>query len=85
MIKRLPELLFRYRARNWPETLTFNEAEYWKAMCLKRITQSDGGGNITLTEFTAQIALLRETYKTDECAKRIMDDLEHWCNNLLKF
>jgi exodeoxyribonuclease I len=83
--KRLPELLFRYRARNWPETLTFNEAEYWKAMCLKRITQSDGGGNITLTEFTAQIALLRETYKTDECAKRIMDDLEHWCNNLLKF
>ena len=81
--KRLPELLFRYRARNWPETLESVEVERWKLLRLQRLTQANGGGNITFDEFSAQIALFRETYKADEKAKRILNELEAWGSNLM--
>ncbi len=81
--QRLPELLFRYRARNWPETLTPIEMEHWEQMRLLRLTQGDGGGSITFAEFSAQIVLLREAHKTDENAERILDELEGWGKDLL--
>ncbi|MBS0496963.1 MAG: exodeoxyribonuclease I [Gammaproteobacteria bacterium] len=76
--RRLPELLFRYRARNWPETLTPVERERWEQMRLQRLMQGNGGGSMTLNELTAKITLLRETYKTDENARKILDALEAW-------
>ena len=76
--QRLPELLFRYRARNWPETLTQTEAQRWEQMRLQRLTQGDGGGSIIFAEFAAQIALLRETLKADENARQILDALDMW-------
>lgn len=81
--KRLPELLFRYRARNWPEMLTQTEGRRWQQMCLQRLTQDNGSGNITFSEFSTQIALLRDASKTDENARRILDELEAWGKNLL--
>ena len=79
--QRLPELLFRYRARNWPETLKPEEMERWEQMRLQRLTQSDG--NMTFAEFSALIAVLREAYKTDESARQILDELEVWGKDLL--
>ena len=35
--KRLPEMLFRYRARNWPETLNKEEVKKWKFFCHEKI------------------------------------------------
>ena len=81
--RRLPELLFRYRARNWPETLTPAEMERWERMRLQRLTQGDGGGSMTLNELAVKITSLRETYKTDEDAGRILDALEAWGRTLL--
>ncbi|PSJ16607.1 exodeoxyribonuclease I [Nitrosomonas supralitoralis] len=75
---RMPELLFRYRARNWPETLTQVESERWEQIRRQRFTQGNGGRSITLTEFLTQIALLREMYKADENTERILDELEAW-------
>ncbi|SFE63963.1 exodeoxyribonuclease I [Nitrosomonas sp. Nm166] len=77
---RLPDLLFRYRARNWPSTLTPIEAERWEQIRLQRLTQDDGG-NMTFAAFSAQIALMRDTY-TDENAWRMLDALEAWGKNL---
>ncbi|QOJ22406.1 MAG: exodeoxyribonuclease I [Gammaproteobacteria bacterium] len=74
---RLPELLFRYRARNWPETLTPVERERWEQIRLQRLTQGSGGGSITLNELAAKITLLRET-KTDENARQVLNALEAW-------
>ncbi len=76
--QRLPELLFRYRARNWPETLTPAEMERWEQIRLQRLMHGDGGGSINLAEFSAQIALLRETHKTDRNAQQILEALEVW-------
>lgn len=81
--QRLPELLFRYRARNWPETLTPAEMARWEQIRLQRLMQGDGGGSITLAEFSAQIALLREAHKVDQDAGWLLDELESWSTNLL--
>ena len=51
-------------------------------MRLQRLMQGDGGGGITLHELTAKITLLRETYKTDEDAGRILDALDAWSRKI---
>ncbi|MFJ2445548.1 exodeoxyribonuclease I [Pseudomonas sp. NPDC087626] len=38
--ERLPELLFRYRARNFPETLNEQEQERWKLFCQQRLSDA---------------------------------------------
>ena len=39
--KRFPEMLFRYRARNWPDTLAPSEHHRWRTFCEQR--HHDGG------------------------------------------
>lgn len=48
---RLPQLLFRYRARNFPETLSVQEAEHWRYFCQERLRDPSLGAPITLAEF----------------------------------
>ncbi len=40
---RLPELLFRYRCRNYPETLSADERQRWYAHCRERLLQPSPG------------------------------------------
>ena len=49
--ERLPELLFRYRARNFPETLSFEEQERWRVFCQKRLSDPEWGAPNTLDSF----------------------------------
>ncbi len=51
---RLEELLFRYRARHWPETLTGDEQARWVQHCVRRLHQGDGA-SCTLAAFSDQI------------------------------
>jgi len=57
---RLDELVFRYRARNWPESLSAAEQERWQAHCAKRLHQGEGGLP-TVTAFFDQLDQLNET------------------------
>ena len=50
--ERLPELLFRYRARNFPETLNFEEQERWRIFCQQRLSTPECGAPNTLKSFT---------------------------------
>ncbi|GAB6041918.1 exodeoxyribonuclease I [Endothiovibrio diazotrophicus] len=76
--RRLPEMLFRYRARNWPETLTEEEQARWSEYCHRRLTDPEGGANITLERYGEEIDRLRmeETRSEEELA--ILDELEQW-------
>ena len=70
--ERLPELLFRYRARNFPHTLSAHELERWQAFCQQRLSDPAMGAPMTLDNFmraadevsrsatTAQLKLLGE-------------------------
>ena len=48
---RLPELLNRYRARNFPETLTAAEQQAWMAFCRDRLSGVQAGAPHTLQAF----------------------------------
>ena len=59
---RLPELLFRYRARNFPDTLSVEERQAWRTFCRERLLDPARGAPLTLEMFRSELdALLAET------------------------
>jgi len=57
---RLEEILFRYRARNFAETLTPDEAERWEAHRVARLLEGEGGAR-NVDQFFAEIDAAAET------------------------
>ena len=57
---RLEEIVFRYRARNWPETLTVEDRERWEAHRAARLLEGEGGARSVDMLFT-EIDSLSET------------------------
>ncbi|WP_278942372.1 exodeoxyribonuclease I [Pseudomonas helleri] len=53
--ERLPELLFRYRARNFPATLSEQEHERWQLFCQQRLTDPAYGAPLTLSQFNEAV------------------------------
>jgi exodeoxyribonuclease-1 len=67
--RRLGELYFRYRARNWPETLTLPERARWEAHCRARVEQAPAKGLLDRCGFRAALA---------SCRARRPDQEELW-------
>ncbi|MCO6434415.1 exodeoxyribonuclease I [Nitrosomonas nitrosa] len=80
--QRLHELLFRYRARHWPDTLSADELSQWKAICRQHLMEKNSGSSITLTEFVEKIANLRKVYADNAAAWRVLDAIETWGKEL---
>jgi exodeoxyribonuclease-1 len=57
---RLEELLFRYRARNFPDTLTADDAQRWEELRCARLLEGSGGAR-TIEQMFEQIDLLSES------------------------
>ncbi|MEH6503097.1 MAG: exodeoxyribonuclease I [Cycloclasticus sp.] len=49
--ERLAEMLFRYRARNYPETLMQDEQSLWQAQRLERLMTEHGDGRLNLAAY----------------------------------
>ncbi|MDR3388292.1 MAG: exodeoxyribonuclease I [Rudaea sp.] len=79
---RFDELLFRYRARNWPQTLTHAEHARWAEFERSRLTQSTPLTNLTLDQYFAEIAALRAGAATTGAQRIILDQLEIWGREL---
>lgn len=79
---RLPELFFRYRARNWPETLSPDETEQWHQLCRHRLTHGTGGDSLTIESYFEQLTVLHHDYAGDAKALKILEALEQWGKNL---
>jgi exodeoxyribonuclease-1 len=77
---RLPELLWRYRARNFPDSLTAEETERWRQFCRQRLTDPQCGAPITLADFDAAAAQLRMTASAAQL--QILDDWQRYAGQL---
>jgi len=79
---RYDEMLFRYRARNWPETLRPEEADCWNEFRRTRLTVQTEATALTFADYFAQIAQLRAspTIRTDQLA--LLDQLDAWGREL---
>lgn len=75
---RLTELLFRYRARNWPDTLTSAERSAWNAYRRLRLDVDSGRSEFTFDSYDAQIAALRAASAEDGTKLALLDRLEAW-------
>jgi exodeoxyribonuclease-1 len=75
---RLPELLFRYRARNWPDTLSPAERERWNAYRRERLLGDSGLSESTLPAFFAEIDGLRGEHAGDPAKLALLGRLEAW-------
>lgn len=61
---RIPEMLFRYRARNYPETLTSDERSQWNEYRHQRLCDSTFNASIIDQRFVARIDELRSASET---------------------
>ena len=78
---RLPELLFRYRARNYPETLAPQEREAWEAFRYQRLSGEDGFGGLDVEQFNERLEALAA--QADPRTTALLDDLQAWGDSLL--
>jgi exodeoxyribonuclease-1 len=80
---RLSTLLFRMRARSWPETLSEAEREDWDGWRLERLTDPDAGGSITLDAFEQRVAELRAERADDAARLALLDELARWSEQIM--
>ncbi|NOV29579.1 exodeoxyribonuclease I [Methylomonas sp. ZR1] len=80
---RLPEMLFRYRARNYPHTLSMEDVQLWKQYCRDKLNGTLATGGLTLEQFNAKIKLLRDEPNVNQS---ILNDLAAYAEDRrLKF
>jgi exodeoxyribonuclease-1 len=75
------ELLLRYRARNWPGTLTQEEHARWLAHCRDTLTKEMPLTTLTLERYETEIAALRGQTPPGE-KQKLLDRLEAWAHEL---
>lgn len=80
---RLHELLFRYRARHFPETLNDAENDEWNNWRAKRLEFAPDGGQ-SLLDFEQLLDSLRSQFKTDPDKLQILNALTDWGQRLRK-
>jgi exodeoxyribonuclease-1 len=78
---RCPELLFRYRARNWPETLDAFERERWDAYRRRRLGSDKGLSEYSFDSYRESIARLRAERPAGP-DQALLEALEAWGDEL---
>lgn len=78
---RLREMQWRYRARNFPETLTPSEREQWWAFCQRRLTEGEDGVQ-TVAQLQLRIREIDEANALDKTQKIILQQLYRYSEDL---
>ena len=79
--ERLQVLLFRYRARNFPQSLNAEEADRWHKFCHSRLIDGEFGANLTLENFQQQLITLVQQKETDRDQK-LLEQLSLWVQGM---
>jgi exodeoxyribonuclease-1 len=72
---RLPEMLFRYRARNYPESLNAEEQTQWLEHCRARLIEGEAG-HLTFEGFHAELGEVRALAGEDEAKLQVLRQVE---------
>ena len=79
---RLPEMLFRYRARNFPETLDVHEASQWEQQRIERLERPQDDRLLGLQAFRLELAQTREDHLENGRAQAVLDQVQAWAIEL---
>ena len=72
--QRLPTLLFRYKARNYPYTLSTEEQNKWQSYCQNKL-QYGAKGILSLDEFMMKIENLAHEHEQDNAKMSVLKAL----------
>lgn len=79
---RYAELLFRYRARNWPESLSDEEATRWQEFRRRRLSSETPLTTLTVDQYFDVISAKRS--EVDASKLSLLDALEDWGRELMR-
>ena len=80
--ERYQQLLFLYRSKNYPETLSEDERHEWEEIRFQRLTNTSEGF-LTLDAYSVQISELLAQEETSERDRNILWALEEWGSQIL--
>ncbi len=79
---RLPRMLLRYRARNWPDSLSQSDWEAWDEDRIDRLSQPADSVFYGAEAFKLELQQARAAHGEDPPSARILDELEAWFTEL---
>ncbi len=82
--ERLRELLFRFRARYAPESLSPAEAARWQTLRRSRLLDEEGGAGIHAERYFAEIERLRADPASTGREWLLLEELEAWGQHVLQ-
>ncbi|MEH6592024.1 MAG: exodeoxyribonuclease I [Halioglobus sp.] len=80
---RLPEMLFRYRARNFPESLSEEELAQWEEHRYAYLSEPDYGASLCLEDFHQTITAMQADESLPEASRAVLDQLLDYADTLL--
>lgn len=80
---RLPEMLFRYRARNYPESLTAEEMKNWQEFCFQHLTDPKFDASICMDQYLQEIEQLKAREDLSAQQRKVLDSLLEYSDELL--
>ena len=80
--KKFETLFFRYRARNWPETLEAHELDTWRTYCKDKIMNGEDQPSIDAQDFMLTLENLVHEHDGDDKKLTILKSLYHYAQNL---
>ncbi len=81
--RRLQELLFRYRARNFPETLSEKDQHHWEELRFQRLNEKICAGYIDLETYHAKIDTLLAKPDCSARDRALLSELAEWAEQIL--
>lgn len=75
--RRLPEILFRYRARNWPDSLSDEEQAVWQEHREYRLMEAGPGVSQTIDDYFERIESLRAEHPDRSDLLAALEDYGH--------
>ena len=79
---RIPEMLFRYRARNYPDSLNTEEKEKWNDYRMTKFTNDNATLNIE--KFNTILETFLSDSELDDSKRKILLELENWKEQITK-
>ncbi len=79
---RLPEMLFRYRGRNFPDSLNKEERIAWQQFCHDRVRDKEKGASICIDEYRDRLKALRADSSLASQKVPLIDALASWLDDL---
>lgn len=81
---RLPEMLFRYKARNFRETLTSEEQEQWERYRYQRLTDNKLS-SISFQEYFDKLSELAQDPSTSNRQLSMIEDLKYYGESIIPY